>query len=110
VLAVQDTAGLQAQLQQSLAQVASARASLSQAMSNAAMGPAKSSAALNTAMAQVRSAKSQLQKQLNGARPEERRQALARMSAYRREQKTTDEFASRAAWNRQYDSDRADVF
>ena len=81
VLAMQDTAGLQAQLQQSLAQVASARASLSQAISNAALGPAKSSAALNTALAQVRSAKSQLQKQLNGARPEERRQALATLES-----------------------------
>jgi len=40
----------------------------------------------------------------------ERRQAEARLSADRREQKTTDEFASRAAWNRQHDSDRADVF
>ena len=40
----------------------------------------------------------------------ERRQAEARLSADRREQKTTDEFASRAAWNRQHDSDRANVF
>ena len=40
----------------------------------------------------------------------ERRQAEARLSADRREQKNTDEFASRAAWNRQHDSDRADVF
>ena len=39
----------------------------------------------------------------------ERRQAEARLSADRREQKNTDEFASRAAWNRQHDSDRADV-
>jgi HlyD family secretion protein len=84
VLAVQDTSVLQAQLQQSLAQVASAQASLSQAMSNAALGPAKSSAALNTALAQLRSAKSQLQKQLNGARPEERRQALANLESARK--------------------------
>jgi flagellar FliJ protein len=40
----------------------------------------------------------------------ERRQAEARLSADRREQKNTDEFAQRAAWNRQRDSDRADAF
>ena len=40
----------------------------------------------------------------------ERRQAEARLSADRRDQKNTDEFASRAAWNRQHDSDHANVF
>jgi flagellar FliJ protein len=40
----------------------------------------------------------------------ERRQAEARLSADRREQKNTDEFAQRAAWNRQHDSNRADAF
>jgi flagellar FliJ protein len=40
----------------------------------------------------------------------ERRQAEARLSSDRREQKATDEFAARAAWNRQHDGDRADVF
>jgi flagellar FliJ protein len=40
----------------------------------------------------------------------ERRQAETRLSADRREQKTTDEFAQRAAWSRHHDSDRADAF
>jgi len=80
-LAIQDTSGLQAQLQQATAQVASARASLSQAMSNFTLGPAKSSANLSSAQAQLRSAQAQLQKSLNGARPEERRQALANLES-----------------------------
>ena len=40
----------------------------------------------------------------------ERRVAEARLSADRRDQKTTDEFAQRAAWNRQHAQGHADAF
>ncbi len=71
------------QVQQALSQVAASRATLSQAQANATVGPQRTSAAVAQAQAQLRSAKSQLQKALNGARPEERVQAAAAVQSAR---------------------------
>lgn len=65
----------QAQVSQSTAAVISAQAALAQAILNAKFGPSRSSATLNGAKAQLKSAQSQLQKSVKGARPEERSQA-----------------------------------
>ncbi len=65
------------QVQQALSQVQAARSTLAQAQANATVGPQRTSAALGQAQAQLRSAKAQLQKALNGSRPEERAQAEA---------------------------------
>lgn len=81
VIAVQDTSNQRIQLQQALAQEASAQSALTQAIANLRVGPSKSTAAVLMAQAQLNSAKSQLQKALNGARPEERAQADANVAA-----------------------------
>ncbi|AIE86554.1 efflux RND transporter periplasmic adaptor subunit [Fimbriimonas ginsengisoli] len=88
LIAQLDTATLQAQLNQAQAQVGqalatsnSARSALSQALRNASVGPTKTSSAIRQAQAALRGAQSQLQKALNGARPEERRQAESNVAA-----------------------------
>ena len=82
LIASQDTSTLNGQLQQAYAQVASANAAIasaqagiSQAKRNATFGPSKSAAAVRSAQSAVRSAKAQLEKAIQGSRPEERRQA-----------------------------------
>ena len=72
-----DGANQRIQVQQAQAQVAAANSALSQARANATVGPTRSSAAVAQAQAQLRSARAQLQKALNGARPEEKAQAEA---------------------------------
>lgn len=81
VIAVQDTSNQQIQLQQALAQEASAQSGLAQARANAIMGPRKSSAAVLQAQAQLRSAQSQYKKAVAGARPEEKAQAAASVAS-----------------------------
>lgn len=71
------------QIQQALSQVQAARSTLAQAQANATVGPQRTSAAVGQAQAQLRSAKAQLQKALNGARPEERVQAEAAVKSAR---------------------------
>lgn len=81
LLAEVDGANQRIQVQQAQAQVSAANAALAQAKANAVVGPSRSSAALAQAQAQLRSARAQLQKALNGARPEERAQADAAVAA-----------------------------
>lgn len=78
LLATLDTSQLLSQLRQSQAQASGAisqlqasGAQLAQARRNAAVGPSKSTAAVRSAEAQVRSAKALLQKAKSGARPQE---------------------------------------
>ncbi len=75
VIATQETSNQQAQMRQAMAQVASARAQLSQAISNATITPQKSAAAVAGAESQLRAAKAQLDKARKGARDEELTQA-----------------------------------
>ncbi|MFZ4507160.1 MAG: efflux RND transporter periplasmic adaptor subunit [Fimbriimonas sp.] len=75
LVAVQDRTNLQSQYQQAVAQLQSAQSQLNQALTNAAVGPSRSTATLRAAEAQLRSARAQLEKALNGARSEERAQA-----------------------------------
>lgn len=75
VLASQDLTSLNAQYAQAQAALASAQAQLSQALSNARVGPQKSSSAVSAAQAQLRSAKAALAKAIAGARTEDRTQA-----------------------------------
>jgi HlyD family secretion protein len=75
VLATQDTSQLQAQLQQAYAQVQSAQSTLAQALRNLAVNPLRTSAAVAQAQAQVRHARANYQKALNGPRGQERAQA-----------------------------------
>lgn len=88
LIAQQDPTQLLAQQQQAMAalaqaraQVLTARSAVSQAASNMVQGPAKSSAAVDAAVAALRAAESQLLKAKNGARPEERRQTLAQLAS-----------------------------
>lgn len=96
LLATQDTSSQMISMQQAQAQVSGALSALSQARQNAIVGPQRSAAALETARAQLRSAQSQLQKALNGARPEERRQAEANVAAARSQMETAKKAADRA--------------
>lgn len=96
LLATQDTSTQMISMQQAQAQVSAAMAALSQARQNAIVGPRRSTAALETARAQLRSAKAQLQKALNGARPEERRQAEAAVAGARSAMETAKKQAERA--------------
>ena len=81
LLAQQDISNQEIQLQQANATLSSARSTLSQALANAQIGPQKSEAAVLQAKAQLAQAQSALQKDLNGARPEERAQADANEQA-----------------------------
>lgn len=81
LLAEIDGSSQRLQIQQAEAQASSARSALSQALANATVGPQKSAAAVSQAQAALRSAKAQLQKALNGARPEEKAQATAALQA-----------------------------
>ncbi len=74
-VASMDSENLVHQVSQSQAALASAQAQLAQASANARLTPGRSTAAVLQAEAALRSAKSQLQKSLNGARTEERVQA-----------------------------------
>src|SRR5579862_4140232 len=66
LIATQDTTGLQDQLRQAIAGVATANSQLSQAVANARIGPAKSRAAVGQAQSQVDSAIANLEKVKNG--------------------------------------------
>ncbi len=88
LLATLDDTSAQAQLKQAQAQVstalanmASARASLAQAMKNYAVGPHRSSVQVSLARAQVSGSQHNLDKVIHGARPEERKQALANLDS-----------------------------
>ena len=81
VIAVQDTSSLVITLQQDMAQLDSAESSLTQAITNAHIGPQKSEAAVLQARAQLAQQKSALEKALNGARPEEKAQADANVAS-----------------------------
>jgi len=81
LIAQQDTSTLVIQLRQAVAGVASARSALSQAIANQRIGPQKSQAAVMQARAQLAQAESALQKDLNGARPEEKAQADANVAS-----------------------------
>lgn len=81
VVAMMDSDNLQQQAMQARASLASATAQLSQAAANARLTPSRSLAAVRQAEASLRSAKSQLQKSLNGSRPEEREQAENNLGA-----------------------------
>jgi len=88
LLATMDDTSAQAQLRQAQAQVAtavaamaSARSQLAQATQNLVVGPHRSTVAVLLARAQVDASKHGLDKVVNGARPEERRQAVANMES-----------------------------
>lgn len=88
VIAQQDTTNLQISLQQALAAQATAQSNLIQAIQNARVGPVKSTAAVAQARAALAQAKAQLQKTLNGARPEEVAQAQASLNSARSSMET----------------------
>ncbi|RYG45649.1 efflux RND transporter periplasmic adaptor subunit [bacterium] len=73
----------EAQAANTRAQLLSSRAQLTQQIRNAAISPQRSQGALGQAQAGLRSAKAQLQKALNGARPQERAQAQAQLDQAR---------------------------
>jgi HlyD family secretion protein len=88
VIASVDATSFQAQLQQATATVQqalsgsqAAQAQLAQAVANARLQPSRSLAAVRQAEAALRSAQAQLQKAETGARPEEKAQAQAGVSA-----------------------------
>jgi len=77
ILAIQDTAQLQAQLQQALAQVVAAQSNLASSLKTLSVNPQRTSAAVAQAQAQVRQARAALQKVVNGSRQQEKLQAQA---------------------------------
>lgn len=81
VLAVQDAAQLQAQLQQAYAQVAAAQANLASSLKTLMVNPQRTSAAVAQAQAQVRQARAALQKAVNGSRQQEKLQAQANVES-----------------------------
>jgi len=83
VLGMQDASQLRNQLQQAYAQVSSAQAQLSQAIKNARINPTVTSAQVRQAEAGLRSARAQLLKAQNGARPQEVAQAQASANSAR---------------------------
>ena len=76
-VAKQDDSDYRAQLEWSRAQVRIAKSALDQAKADATVGPLRSAARVGASEARLDQAKSALQKLINGARPEERRQADA---------------------------------
>lgn len=72
LIASQDSTVPQAQLQQALATLSTSSSQLSQAISNAKIGPSKTAAAVRQAQAQLKSAQANLAKIRAGARKEER--------------------------------------
>lgn len=72
LIASLDNTAIQNQLQQAMAAMTGAQAQYAQARLNAAIGPAKTSASLATAIANLKSAQAALKKAEAGARPEER--------------------------------------
>jgi len=88
LLATMDDTSATAQLRQAQAQVSTAsaaiavnRSQLIQAERNASIGPHKSTLQVMVAQSQVRGAQRTLDKVVNGARPEERRQAEANLAS-----------------------------
>jgi len=88
LIAQLDTATLNAQLQQSNAQVstaiaseATARSSMNEAIRNQSIGPMKSTTAVRQAQAQLGNAKAQLDKMIAGTRPQEKIQAQANVAS-----------------------------
>ncbi len=81
VIAMLDSTNQMIQIRQASAQVSAAQSQLNQAIANARIAPTRSAAAVAQAEALVRSARAQLQKVLNGAREEERKQADAAVAA-----------------------------
>ncbi len=79
LLATLDNTSIQNQLQQALAAMSGAQAQYAQARLNAVVGPAKTSATIQSAEAQLRSAQAALRKAVSGARPEERAQIDAQV-------------------------------
>lgn len=83
IIAQQDTSTLNAQLSAATAQQLNASSALAQAIANARINPTKSAAAVQQAIAQLRSAQATLKKLQTGARPEERAQAAYQVQAAR---------------------------
>jgi len=81
VIASQDLSDQLNLLRQASASVATARASLSQALANLRQGPIKSAASVKSAEALVAQAKAQLRKAQAGPREEERKQTDAQVQA-----------------------------
>ncbi len=81
LIAQVDTANAMLQVQQAMAGVSAARAARDQAITQAAMSPMQSQAAIRQAEAQLKSAKAQLAMVKQGARSQEKEQAKAQMGA-----------------------------
>lgn len=81
VLARQESVDASARLRQAQAQVSAARAQWEQAKTDARVSPTKSAAAVQASESRLRQAQANLQKLLNGARVEERRQSKANLDA-----------------------------
>ncbi|MDX2064542.1 MAG: efflux RND transporter periplasmic adaptor subunit [Fimbriimonadaceae bacterium] len=80
-LAVQDTSLLRPQLDQAIANVSATESQLAQTLKNAQLTPNRSKAQVQQAEAALRQARANLQKGMNGARPQERAQAEAQLAS-----------------------------
>lgn len=96
IVAQIDPSDAQQIVRQALSGVSAARAQLQQALSNAAIGPARSEAAVEAARAQLRQAEEQLRKVRAGAREQERAQAQAAVNAARSNMETAKKALERA--------------
>lgn len=80
IIAMQDDETFRVTVVQARAQVSAAKSAVEQAKADAAVGPLRSTAKVAGSEARLGQAKARLQKLINGARPEERRQAEAQVS------------------------------
>lgn len=91
-----DESDYRARFEQASAQVKALRAALDQAKADAQVGPLKSEAQVKAGEARLEQAKARLQKLLNGARPEEKRQAEAQLQKARSDKETSKLAVERA--------------
>ncbi len=96
LIAKQESSDSLARLRQASAQVKSAKSQLDQALMDAKVSPSKTAAAVASSEAGVRQAKSALQKLLNGARVEEKRQTKANLDRAKSDLETAEKNRDRS--------------
>ena len=96
IIARQETDDARTALRQAQANTASARTALAQARTQASITPEQTSAAVRRSEAALQQAKINLQKLLNGAREEEKRQAKASVDQAKSEMDTAEKALDRA--------------
>lgn len=96
LIAKQESRDGQARLRQAQAQVRAAQAQLDQVLTDSKVSPTKSAAAVAASEARLRQSKAALQKLLNGARIEEKRQSKANLDRAKSDLETAEKARDRS--------------